>query len=133
MLPAVLVVELGEASFSNPSGLGQGRPLLPSASRDQANMPLFLNLRTMPGRAQPPAEDRESKDGLGATLPGPARLTPRTGARGLCLPRDRPGRGARSGSPPLALTCSPSGSADSPVLRRPVPWLKQATPMYRHG
>lgn len=76
MLPAVLVVELGEASFSNPSGLGQGRPLLPSASRDQANMPLFLNLRTMPGRAQPPAEDRESKDGLGATLPGPARLTP---------------------------------------------------------
>lgn len=133
MLPAVLVVELGEASFSNPSGLGQGRPLLPSASRDQANMPLFLNLRTMPGRGAASCRGQREQGWAGGHTSRAGLPHPRTGARGLCLPRDQPGRGARSGSPPLALTCSPSGSADSPVLRRPVPWLKQATPMYRHG
>lgn len=45
-----------------PSGLGHGRPLLPSASRAQAKMPLFLNPRTMPGRQSLP---QRAESGMG--------------------------------------------------------------------
>lgn len=78
-LPTMLVVELGEASFSSQMPLrpGAGPPPPPLCQQAQAKMPLFLNLRTMPGRAQPPTEDGEREDGLGAVLPGPTLLIPR--------------------------------------------------------
>lgn len=120
----MLVVELGEASFSSQMpfrpGAGQGHPLLPCASRAQAKMPLFLNLRTMPGRHWPPKEDRESKDGLRATLPGPALLTPRQVPRGLCPPTDRDTESAL-----------PQGIRilESSLVPAPPPPLGQATPI----
>lgn len=83
-------------------------------------MPLFLNLRTMPGRHWPPKEDRESKDGLRATLPGPALLTPRQVPRGLCPPTDRDTESAL-----------PQGIRilDSSLVPAPPPPLGQATPI----
>lgn len=94
-----------------PSGLGHGRPLLPSASRAQAKMPLFLNLRTMPGRHSLP-QRTERADGLGATFSGPAPLTFRQ------VPR---------GNSPLSLGASASRVLPGPRPVRPLPgWDKPA-------
>lgn len=66
-LPAMLVVELGEASFFSQMpfrpGAGQGRPLHPSASRAQAKTPLFLNLKTMPARHCLPKKTERARMG----------------------------------------------------------------------
>ena len=61
----MLVVALGEASSCSqmPFSLGHSRPLLRSASRVRAKMPLFLNLRTMPGQHSLPQRTEGSRTG----------------------------------------------------------------------
>lgn len=94
-----------------PSGLGQGRPLLPSASGAQAKMPLFLNLRTMPGqhcsqrgqREQGWAESHTSWAGI---------PYPQTGVRGTLLAHRQGHRGSGFWSPPQPL--SPTAGTSRP-------------------